>query len=197
MRALWMVVMAAGWVVSSAAQQAHPDGKGAGLRCTAFAVSMGGPGAASGTSPLDIVVDRWSTDAEREQLLTALKQDQDALLDTLRELRPVGRIRTPTSVGWELRYANAHRGEDGGRRIVIGTDRPMDVAEAINRPRTVDYPFTFIELHLDDSGEGEGKMSIATRVAASGRFVQLENYASQPVQLNQVRCKEGSIAGTP
>jgi hypothetical protein len=60
----------------------------------------------------------------------------------------------------------------------------------VNRPRTVDYPFTFIELHLNRDGEGEGKLSLATRVTSSrdGRFVQLENYDTQPVQLNKVTC---------
>jgi hypothetical protein len=40
---------------------------------------------------------------------------------------------------------------------------------------------------MHGDGEGEGKLSLATKVIASGRIVQLENYAAQPVQLNQVR----------
>lgn len=32
--------------------------------------------------------------------------------------------------------------EDGGRDVVIATDRPIGFWEATARPRTIDYPFT-------------------------------------------------------
>jgi hypothetical protein len=154
---------------------------------TAFAVNLGGPRTAAGTAQVDITIDRWSTDAERERLMEALNKGQDELLATLQDLEPVGSIRTPTSVGYDLHYANQAPAEDGGRRIFLATDRPIGTWEAMNRPRSLDYPFTFIELRMNGRGEGEGKLSLATRVIASGRIVQLENYAAQPVQLNEVR----------
>jgi hypothetical protein len=172
----------------NAAASGPADGR---LSCTAFAVSTGGPVSSPVASAVDIVVENWSTDSERQRLLEALKTSQDAMLDTLRGLRKVGFIRTPGNLGWDLHYATQAPGEDGGRRIVIATDRPMEIWEAVNRPRTVDYPFTFIELRLNGDGEGEGKLSLATRVTSTrdGRFVQLENYDTQPVQLNKVSCR--------
>jgi hypothetical protein len=154
---------------------------------TAFAINLGGPRTTSGTAQVDITIDRWSTDAERERLIEALNKGQDELLETLRDLKPVGSIRTATSLAYDLHYANEAPGEDGGRRIFLATDRPIGFWEAANRPRTIEYPFTFIELRMNGRGEGEGKLSLATKVIASGRIVQLENYAAQPVQLNEVR----------
>ena len=58
-------------------------------------------------------------------------------------------------------------GEDGGRRIVLVTDRPISFWEAANQPRSIDYPFTLIELRLNRDGEGEGKMSIATKITGN------------------------------
>jgi hypothetical protein len=83
---------------------------------------------------------------------------------------------------------NSVAGEDGGQRIFLATDRPISVWEAINRPRTIDYPFTFIEMRVDEDGNGEGKLSRATRIIASedGRYIQLERYATQPVELTEV-----------
>jgi hypothetical protein len=156
-------------------------------RYTAFAVNLGGPRTTSGTAQVDIAINRWSTDAERERLIGALRKGQDELLDTLRDLEPVGSIRTATSLAYDLHYANETPGPEGGRRIFLATDRPIGVWEAVNRPRRIEYPFTFIELRMHGDGEGEGKLSLATKVIASGRIVQLENYAAQPVQLNQVR----------
>jgi len=60
--------------------------------------------------------------------------------------------------------------------------------EAVNRPRSIDYPFTLIELRLNNRGEGEGKLNLATRidVRRTGRTIQLENYDSQPIHLSEV-----------
>jgi len=158
-------------------------------RFTALAVSLGGPRTPAGTAQVDITIDRWSTEAERGRLLEALKKDQDTLLETLQDLKPVGSIRTPGSLAYDLHYANQTPGQDGGHRIFLATDRPIGFWEAANQPRTINYPFTFIELRMNGHGEGEGKLSLATKVIASddGRFVQLENYGAQPVQLNQVK----------
>ena len=161
-----------------------------GVRFTAHAISLGGPNTRSGTAQVDIVIDRWSTDAERQRLRAALKgNNQDELLETLQDLKPVGHIRTPQSVGYDLHYAHQVPGEDGGQRIIIATDRSIGFWEAANRPRTIDYPFTFIELRVDRNGEGEGKLSLATKVTSTsdGRVVELENYAAQPVMLTNVK----------
>jgi hypothetical protein len=45
-----------------------------------------------------------------------------------------------------------------------------------------------IELRLNNDGEGEGKMSIATRIIADSenKIITLENYDTQPVLLKNV-----------
>src|SRR3712207_3817094 len=92
---------------------------------TALAVTMGNVGPAQ-PSTVDISIRRWSTDEERSGLVTTLvEKGADALLDGLRKNEPVGRIRTPDSVGYDLRYAPQAPHEGGGRRIVIATDRPI------------------------------------------------------------------------
>jgi hypothetical protein len=118
-----------------------------------------------------------------------MKKGQDTLLETLRDLEPVGSIRTPDSIGYDLHYANQMPGEDGGRRIFIATDRPIGFWEAANRPRSFDYPFMFIELRMNGEGRGEGKLSLATKVTSSddGKYVELENYGAQPVMLTEVK----------
>src|SRR5688572_6525117 len=95
------------------------------------------------TGPLQISVTRWSTDAERRTLhQTLFKKGQDALLEALRDMRPVGRIFTPGSIGWDLRYAEQRNLPDGARELILATDRPMSFWEITNRPRSSQYPFT-------------------------------------------------------
>jgi hypothetical protein len=136
-------------------------------------------------------VTRWSTEAERGLLTrTLLKSGPSDLLDVLQDQKSVGTIRTPDSLGYDLRYAHQEPSEDGGRRVVIATDRPMSFWEAANRPRTVDYPFTVIQMQLDKNGEGKGTMSYATKIIARGNTIELENFSSAPVMLTEVRSKK-------
>ena len=85
--------------------------------------------------------------------------------------------------------AGANQVEIVGERIVLAPDRSTNFWEARNQPRSIDDPFTVIELHFDGDGKGEGKMSIATKITADkeSRSIVLENYATQPLMLNDIR----------
>ncbi len=51
-----------------------------------------------------------------------------------------------------------------------------------------DYRFTVIEMRLDKTGEGEGRMLAQTKIFIDNKQnLVLENYAQQPVMLKQVR----------
>jgi hypothetical protein len=179
-----------GFVLVAFAAPASTQSNQPAERFTAFAVSLGGMRQASGASAVDITVNRWSSDAERQRLIEVLQaKGPGELLETLRDMREVGNIRTPDSLGYPLRYAHQTAAEEGGRRIVIATDRPIGFWEAANRPRTFDYPFTVIQMQLGPDGTGDGRMSIATRIIAHDNVIELENYASQPVMLKQVRAQ--------
>jgi len=154
----------------------------------AFAVNMSNVGA-GGSATVDIVIERWTTDAEKAKLAAALEKGQDALLSALQAVKPrAGYIQVPGSTGWNIGYASKTRGEDGGWRIVVLTDRPIGFREAVSQPRTIDYPFTLIEMHVNDDGQGEGKASVFTKIVwdkAAGTL-ELENYANEPVRLQQI-----------
>jgi hypothetical protein len=78
--------------------------------------------------------------------------------------------------------------EDGSRQIVVGTDRPVGFAEARNQPRSMDYPFTVIEMRLNKEDKGEGKMLAGTQlyIDPKTKNLVLENYGQQPVRLNEI-----------
>lgn len=147
-------------------------------------VELGGP------TTVDIVIERWSTDAEEMKIVEAFQKGQDELLRTIQKIKPrVGYVALPGETGWDLRYANKAPLEDGGWQIVIVTDRPIEFEEAVDRPRSFHYPFTLIELHVDDEGSGEGRASVATKITWDGdtRTLELENYASEPVRLPSLK----------
>jgi len=89
----------------------------------------------------------------------------------------------------DLHFARQTAGEDGDTRIILGTDRPIEFSEQWNSSRTLDYPFTIIELRVNQDGMGDGTMSFATKVIpdAKRNTVILENWGTQRIRLTQVR----------
>lgn len=134
-------------------------------------------------------LDRWSTAAEQSMLARTLREKgQSTMLEELRNMRPLGTIRTPDSPGYELRYAQQTRTEDGRRRIVLATNSPIGGSwEACHRPRPVgDSPFTVIQMHIDAEGHGTGTMSVATNIRAYDNSIQFEDLASCRVMLTEI-----------
>jgi len=164
----------------------HAQTMGTPERFTANAVNMN-RGAAGN---IEIVVNRWSTDADRDKLMKVMMdKGPDKLLDALQDMPRMGYFRAPGQVGIDIHFARRTPQAEGGERVVLITDRRIGFWEAANQPRSIDYPFTFIELRLNRDGEGEGKMSIATKIIADkeNNIVTLENYDTQPVMLNNVK----------
>ena len=158
-------------------------------RFEAYAVSLG----TGRSAVVEIAINRWSTDAERDMLLTTLQEfGQDKLLDTLMKIKPpVGYIRRAGSVAWDLYYARNNVMPDGSRRVVCATNRPVNFREAANNTRSMDYQFTVIELHLGAGGEGEGKIVPAAKVSwdRDAKRIEIENYNALPVDLTKVVSK--------
>jgi hypothetical protein len=158
---------------------------------TAFAINMNsGPK----TATVDIAIERWSTDAERDALLSILVEQKDkykanqALLKAIQKMPKAGYIRTPQTLAWDIHYARQNPLPEGGRQIIVGTDRPIGFWEARNQPRSMDYPFTILELRLNKEDKGEGKMLAGTQIYIDPKTksLVLENYAQQPVRLNEI-----------
>jgi hypothetical protein len=201
MRGSLMRLMALATLIWGFSLPALAQTAGEPMRFSAWAVNMSNM-ATGANAIVEIVVDRWSTEAEREALIkTFVEKGPEKLLSALQKNKKVGYIRYPSSMakywgmsalGYDLRFARQVPGEDGGRRIILATDRYIGYAEAVNRPRTIDYPFTLIEIRLNKENEGEGKMSIATKIKLNEKekVVELENYSSEPVRLQNLKAEK-------
>ena len=179
------MLVVAGTLLLFAPLAASPQIEDAPARFAAFAVNMNRGSAGS----VELVINRWSSDADRDRLMSVMfDKGQERLLQELQKMPRMGYIRTPGSIGWDIHFAAHVPAKDGGERIVLVTDRHMGFREVANRNRTVDYPFTIIELNVPKSGDGDGKITVATRIIPDkgGRIVTLENYDIQPVLLTKV-----------
>jgi hypothetical protein len=166
-------------------------GQTSGVKEDFTAVAIVNNNVASGAGTVLFNVTRWSTEEERRRLVdTLVAKGPAALLDVLHDNRSTGRIRTPDSIGYDLRFAHQTPTADGGRRIVLATDRPIGFWEATRQPRTIDYPFTVIQMEFDREGRGKGTLSFATKIAARNNVIELENFATSPVMLTEIKAEK-------
>ena len=181
-RTMLAAALMAGLVATATAQAPATP-----VRYTATAMNVD-PAVALTATTIRITVDRWSTDAEQEQFLKMAGGGQAKLLRALQALPKAGSISTRDSIGNELRYARHTPTENGGSQVTLITDRALSYFEAANRERTADYPFMVVDLRLNPKGEGEGTITVATKITASAksRHMILENLGSQPVRLTKV-----------
>jgi len=163
------------------------------IRFSCFNVSMD-TGMAGDT---EIAIERWTAAPERQSLMDVLagakwgEDGQAKLLKALQDIKPrVGFIRTPNSLGWDLKYAWDAQLPDGTRQIVIATDKPVSMGAAMGGGRAMDYPFTFIEMRMKPNEKGEGRMLAASSIIVQDGKVQLENYGNEPVRLTQILEKQ-------
>lgn len=188
-KGLWASLMALAVLMTAVAALSQTSGEKESFTATAIVNNN----LRSGAGTVLINVTRWSTEQEREKLVNALREKgPDALLDALRDSRPTGTIRTPDSLAYDLRFAHQMPGEDGGRRIVLATDRPIGFWEAAAKPRTIDYPFTVIQMQMGADGKGKGTLSYATKIVARGKIIELENFATAPIMLTEIRATKPS-----
>ena len=191
---LALVSLALAASAASLAAQApaeRPPTKKDPIRFTAFAVQM-----QRGISgQLNVAIERWSTDAERDALIKLIsvssdaKKDQEKLRDALEDIEPrVGFIRTDKSLGYDLRYAWQHQLADGSRQVVIATDKPVSFLGLYSGARTLDYTITLIEMRFPaGSMEGEGKLLGQTTVSTKDGRLEIEIYGQEPTRLTTIK----------
>jgi hypothetical protein len=141
--------------------------------------------------PWEIVVTRWSTDDEREAVMSAVGTDApDRLRDVIARGQDAGYISLPGYLRYTLRYAHRIPRADGGEDIVLATERPIwwwwDSTRSMASTKA---PVSVIQLRLSPDGSGEGKLSLESPIGRDGnaKSIVLEQYGSQPTLLTGVR----------
>ena len=152
---------------------------------TALNGSKAGP---SGEGRLELVITRWSSDAERDRLRASVTDEgPDKVNNALGEA--AGWIHWPGNLDYTLRYARRTPRPDGGEDVVLVTDSRTWIGwDSAHSSGWTDSPFTVIQLRLNKEGTGEGKLSPGNKIRSDKEAgIVLEDYASQPTFLTDVR----------
>jgi len=128
---------------------------------------------------------------------------EGTLATELGKMPTVGYLWSSEVAGYAVHYAGKLSAADGSQRIVLITDRRLGAwndrwklaapgaASGANQGEAANYDFSVIELHLNAKNEGEGKASLAGKLAvdATAKTIALDGYDSLPVVFKSVKRK--------
>jgi hypothetical protein len=152
-------------------------------------VAMGTGGSVGGGSiQFDFSITRYTTDEELLKFAALLKEKgQDALRSALEDedrgrLNPAGRIGNQIAV--------ARKRQQGTDTIItIVTARVMPFIELYHSGRSTDYPFGFLQVKLNEKGEGTGQIMAAAKIRFDKKkgHYEIESYGNQYIKAVNIR----------
>jgi len=142
-------------------------------------------GAGASAATIQVQIQRYTPDADRTAVETALKTGgYPAFLTALSKAPEVGFVEMAGqkySIRWARQTSSAK-----GRTIVVVTDKPVFFVgggQVDAKPRA-GYDVAVIQIQIDDAGIGSGTMAAAARVKPGGESgVQIDDYADAPIKL--------------
>lgn len=142
---------------------------------------------------VELVINRWSTDGERDLLKNVLKASgsQEAVR-VMQDLPQVGYIKGAETMGDALFYARSTDMPDGSRQVVAATNRPLTAGAMLSPGAANQYDATVIEMRFPKGAKkGSGKIVVAGKAsidATTGRL-KITNYSGEPTMLENITVK--------
>jgi hypothetical protein len=97
-----------------------------------------------------ITINEFSSPEDRDILVRAFRQDQnDGLRDALEKMKSVGRLRTPGTLGYDLKFIREIV-TPTGRTIRFLTDRKIAFGEARQNTQSKSFNLTAGEINFND-----------------------------------------------
>jgi len=129
--------------------------QGNGKSATIDATAMGTSTQLGTVVSVKVIINRFSTDEERQQLIAAFKQGQSqGLVNALSKMDSVGRIAITGTIGYDLAYIRLIR-TPTGRRIRFATNRLIRFGEAYANSQSKAFDLTAGEFDLNDADKNK------------------------------------------
>jgi hypothetical protein len=182
--------LAAAALTAAAAESTRPV-----LALRGYALNLTGVGQGR-SGDLQVAIDRWSSDADRDRLRRATADGGIAGLSrAIAELSTrVGTVTTERGGTLNLKFAHRSALPDGGTRVVLVTD-PLGAPADGTNPRADTYDFLAVEVRLDKAGKGEGRTAGPQRLRYNSDTgtLELDRYRAEPVWIKDVRVVDATV----
>jgi hypothetical protein len=152
------------------------------------------------TGPIEIYVERWSTDEELDELLGTLKEGGPGELQTVLERQRVRagvllmpgvqghgeRVRTRTPKNFKFAREIV---TPAGRQLILASDERLALGESQLESRKEVYEFTLMDIRFGPDGTGVGKIAAAADVVYNPetRTLELKDYETKPARIINVK----------
>lgn len=157
---------------------------------------VGDPGS---PAQIDIMIERWSTDKDLDNLRGALVKDGGAsllpvlqgmilragvvLIPGVQASGARARLRHPYNVYFARQIETPK-----GRQVILGTDHYL----AFGQPTSEwpeDFEFSLLDIRLGPDGKGVGKVARAGNITYNkeAKIIEVADYSKLPAQLTEVR----------
>jgi len=118
---------------------------------TIDATAMGTSTQLGANVSVKVIINRFSTEEDRQVLVAAFKKGQSpGLVDALSKMKPAGRIAITGTLGYDLAYIRLIR-TPTGRKIRFATNRLIRFAEAYGNTQSTAYDLTAGEFDLNNT----------------------------------------------
>src|SRR5262245_19699044 len=147
--------------------------------------TVGGPGRSRTTTrTFTLTITCNTSNSEFKDFAEVLKDDgQDGLLRAISKEK-CGVMQVGSSIGRDINVVRVTETEEGERKIDLLFERWLEFFEVRRGTRSRDYPFTYLELYVDQKGRMEGTMIPAARIRFKGEnTVEIENFAAYPARV--------------
>jgi hypothetical protein len=166
----------------------------------ARAISVSSP---EDVGPVEIYVERWSTDDELDKLLGTLQQDGPGELLAVLERQQFRagvvlmpgvqghgervRSRTPKNFQFAREIVTP-----AGRQVILASDERLGLGETQLEARKEIYEFTLMDIRFGPDGTGIAKIATAGDVVYNPetKVLELKDYDTMPVRLVNVKSEK-------
>jgi hypothetical protein len=152
-------------------------------------VAVGTGGSVGGkTISFDFRITQYTSDEELQNFAQLVKDKGTDALSRALEKEDKGRISAVGSTGNQI--AVARKRQQGSETIItVVTARTMPFVELYKNGRTTDYPFGYLQVKLDSTGNGSGQIMAAARIRfdkKKGQY-EIESFGNQYIKATNVR----------
>jgi hypothetical protein len=151
--------------------------------------TVGGPGRSRLSSrTFTLTINCTTPNSEFKRLADVLEDGgQDGLLRVISREK-CGVLQIGGNVGRDINAVRVTTTEEGERKIELLFERWLEFFEVRRGTRSRDYPFTYLELYVDQRGRMVGTMIPAAKIRFKGEnTIEIENFAAYPARVSGIR----------